>query len=169
MNKTTLQVEPGKQELFIYREFEAPRDLVFKAFTDPKLLAQWMNPCNMSLHIDQYESVDGGAYHFTHTDPMGGKHLFRGVMHEVNAPERLIRTFEYLNLPERGHVVLDILSLESLPGKRTRLTRQSIFRSIADRDGMVQAGMENGVTESHALLDELLAKLTARNMAIPAV
>jgi uncharacterized protein YndB with AHSA1/START domain len=169
MNKTTLQVEPGKQELFICREFEAPRDLVFKAFTDPKLLAQWMNPCNMSLHIDQFESVDGGAYHFTHTDPMGGKHLFRGVMHEVNAPERLIRTFEYLNLPERGHVVLDILSLESLPGKRTRLIIQSIFRSVADRDGMVQAGMENGVTESHELLDELLAKLTARNMAIPTV
>jgi uncharacterized protein YndB with AHSA1/START domain len=167
MNKTTLQVEPGKQELFIYREFDAPRDLVFSTFTDPKLLAQWMNPCNMTMQIDQFESVDGGAYHFTHTDPMGGKHLFRGVMHEVNAPERLIRTFEYLNVPERGHVVLDILSLETLPGKRTRLTIQSIFRSVADRDGMVQAGMENGVTESHQLLDELLGKLTARNMAIP--
>jgi uncharacterized protein YndB with AHSA1/START domain len=169
MNKTTLQVEPGKQELFIYREFDAPRDLVFSTFTDPKVRAQWMNPCNMTLHIDQFDSVDGGAYHFTHTDPMGGKHLFRGVMHEVNAPERLIRTFEYLNLPERGHVVLDILSLESLPGKRTRLTIQSIFRSVADRDGMVQAGMEAGVTESHQLLDELLAKLTARTMVLPAV
>jgi uncharacterized protein YndB with AHSA1/START domain len=169
MNKTTLQVEPGKQELFIYREFDAPRDLVFSTFTDPKLLAQWMNPCNMTLHIDQFDSVDGGAYHFTHTDPMGGKHLFRGVMHEVNAPERLIRTFEYLNLPERGHVVLDILSLETLPGKRTRLTIQSIFRSVADRDGMVQAGMEAGVTESHQLLDELLAKLTARAMVLPTV
>jgi uncharacterized protein YndB with AHSA1/START domain len=169
MNKTTLEVEPGKQELFIYREFDAPRDLVFKTFTDPKLLAQWMNPCSMTLHIDQFDSVDGGAYHFTHTDPMGGKHLFRGVMHEVNAPERLIRTFEYLNLPERGHVVLDILSLEVLPGKRTRLTIQSIFRSVADRDGMVQAGMESGVTESHQLLDELLARLTAPKLAIPTV
>jgi len=167
MNKTTLKVDPGKQELFIYREFDAPRDLVFKTFTDPKLLEQWMNPCNMALHIDQYESVDGGTYHFTQIDPAGGKHLFRGVMHEVNAPERFIRTFEYLNLPERGHVVLDILSLESMPGNRTRLVIQSVFRSVADRDGMVQAGMENGVTESHQLLDELLAKLTARNIAIP--
>ena len=123
----------------------------------------------MTLHIDRYELVDGGVYRFTHTDPAGGKHLFRGVMHEVNAPERLIRTFEYLNLPERGHVVLDILSLEALPGKRTRLTIQSIFRSVADRDGMVQAGMESGVTESHQLLDELLAKLTAPKLAIPTV
>jgi uncharacterized protein YndB with AHSA1/START domain len=167
MKKTTLKVEPGKQELFIYREFDAPRDLIFKTFTDPKLLAQWMNPCNMTLHIDQYDSVDGGSYHFTQTDPTGGKHVFRGVFHEVNAPERLIRTFEYLNLPERGHAVLDILSLETLPDNRTRLTIQSVFRSVSDRDGMVQAGMEDGVTESHQLLDELLAKLTARNLAMP--
>jgi uncharacterized protein YndB with AHSA1/START domain len=167
MNKTTLKVEPGKQELFIYREFDAPRDLVFKAFTDPKLLAQWMNPCHMTLHIEQYEAVNGGAYHFTHTDTEGRDHKFRGVLHDVSAPERLIRTFEYLNLPESGHVVLDTLHLEALPGGRTRLTIQSVFQSVSDRDGMVQAGMEEGVTESHQLLDDLLAKLTARNMAMP--
>jgi uncharacterized protein YndB with AHSA1/START domain len=167
MNKTVLKVEPGKQELFIYREFDAPRDLVFRTFTDPKLLAQWMNPCNMTLHIDQYEAVDGGAYHFTHTDPTGGKHLFRGVMHEVNAPERLIRTFEYLNLPERGHVVLETLRLEALPGNRTRLSIQSVFQSVADRDGMVAAGMDSGVTESHQLLDDLLEKLSTRKLVMP--
>ena len=164
MNKTTLTVEPGKQELFIIREFDAPRELVFKAFTDPKLLKEWMNPCNMTIHIDQFDSVDGGHYRFTHTDPGGGKHIFRGVFHEVCAPERLIRTFEYLNLPERGHVVFDTLRLEPLPCNRTRLTIQSVFQSVGDRDGMVQAGMELGVTESHQLLDELLAKLTARNL-----
>jgi|HubBroStandDraft_5_1064220.scaffolds.fasta_scaffold554461_1 uncharacterized protein YndB with AHSA1/START domain len=169
MNKTILKVEPGKQELFIYREFDAPRDLVFKTFTNPKLLSEWMNPCGMTLHIDQFDSVDGGAYHFTHTDPMGGKHVFRGVFHEVTAPERLIRTFEYLNLPERGHVVVDTMRLEALPGNRTRLTIQSVFQSVADRDGMVAAGMENGVDESHQLLDTLLAKLTTRNLAIPSL
>jgi uncharacterized protein YndB with AHSA1/START domain len=100
---------------------------------------------------------------------MGGKHVFRGVMHEVNPPERLIRTFEYLNLPERGHVVLETLRLETLPGNRTRLTIQSVFLSVSDRDGMVAAGMENGVTESHQLLDELLAKLNTRNLAIPSL
>ena len=161
MNQTTLKVEPGKQELFIYREFNAPRELVFKAFTDPRLIAEWMNPCNMTLHIDQFESEDGGNYHFTHTDPGGGRHVFRGVFHEICAPERLIRTFEYLNLPERGHVVMETLRLEALPGNRTRLTIQSVFQSVGDRDGMVQAGMEMGLTESHQLLDHLLAKLTA--------
>ena len=160
MNKTTLKVEPGKQELFIYREFDAPRDLVFKTFTDPGLIAQWMNPCNMTLHIDRFESGDGGNYQFTHTDPGGGKHVFRGVIHEACAPERLIRTFEYLNLPERGHVVMDTLRLEALPKNRTRLTIHSVFQSVGDRDGMVQAGMEMGLTDSHQLLDRLLEELT---------
>jgi uncharacterized protein YndB with AHSA1/START domain len=162
-----VKVEPGKQELFVYREFEAPRDLVFKTFTDPKLLSQWMTPCNMALQIDQFDSVDGGTYRFTQTDPTGGKHGFRGVVHEVCAPERIIRTFEYLNLPERGHVLLDTLRFEALPDNRTRLTLHSVFRSVGDRDGMVQSGMENGVSESYQLLDDLLANLITRNMAIP--
>jgi|ERR1700722_1275599 uncharacterized protein YndB with AHSA1/START domain len=169
MNKTTLKVEPGKQELFVYREFEAPRDLVYKAFTDRKLLSQWMVPCNMTLQIDRFESIDGGVYQFTHTDPMGGKHVFRGVIHEVSAPQRLIRTFEYLNLPERGHVLLDTLQFEALPGNRTRLTIHSVFQSVTDRDGMVGAGMENGVSESYQLLDELLASLASRSLALPAL
>ncbi len=62
---------------------------------------------------------------------------------------------------------MDFLSLEILPGNRTRLTIQSVFRSVADRDGMVQAGMESGVTESHQLLDELLANLIPRNILTP--
>jgi uncharacterized protein YndB with AHSA1/START domain len=169
MNKTMVKVEPGKQELFVYREFEAPRELVFKAFTDPKLLSQWMRPCNMNLHIEQFDSVDGGAYRFTQTDPMGGKHAFRGVVHEICAPERVIRTFEYLNLPERGHVLLDTLHFEALPDNRTRLTIQSVFQSVGDRDGMVQAGMENGISETHQLLDELLVKLAGKKLAIPAI
>ena len=167
MNKTTVKVEPGKQELFVYREFDAPRELVFKTLTDPKLILQWMHPCNMTLDIELFDSVNGGTYRFTQTDPGGGQHAFRGVFHEVSAPERLIRTFEYLNLPEKGHVVFDTLRLEALPGNRTKLTIQSVFQSVGDRDGMVQAGMEYGLTETHELLDQLLSKLTGRTMAMP--
>jgi uncharacterized protein YndB with AHSA1/START domain len=167
MKKTMLKVEPGKQEVFIYREFDAPRELVFKAFTDPKLFAQWFKPCNMTLHLDSYDSVSGGNYQFTQTDAAGRENRFRGVFHDVTAPERLIRTFEYLNLPERGHVVLETLLLEALPGNRTRMSIQSVFQSVGDRDGMVQSGMENGASESFQLLEDFLEKLIARNMAIP--
>ena len=156
-NQTKVTAEPGKQELFITREFEAPRELVFNAFTDPALMVRWLGPCDMSLKIDKYVRGSGGNWRFIHTDKGGNEYGFHGVCHEENAPERLIRTFEFEGLPETGHVVLETAKFEPLPGNRTRLTIQSVFQSVADRDGMVQAGMEGGVKESHQKLDELFA------------
>jgi uncharacterized protein YndB with AHSA1/START domain len=83
MKKTTITAEPGKQELFIYREFDAPRALVFKAFTDPKLLIQWLNPCNLTMKIEKMESVEGGSYRYIHTDTEGRDFGFHGVYHEI--------------------------------------------------------------------------------------
>lgn len=156
-NQTKIIAEPGKQELFIIREFEAPRELVFKAFTDPKLLIQWLRPFDMGIRIDKFEGV-GGAWRFIHKDKQGNEFGFHGVNHDETAPERLIRTFEFEGLPESGHVVLETAKFEALEGDRTRLTIQSVFQSVADRDGMVQSGMEHGVTDAHRLLDELLQK-----------
>ena len=62
-NKTEIIAEQGKQELFIKREFEAPRELVFKAFTDADLLVQWLGPCNLTMRIDKHEAWAGGSYH----------------------------------------------------------------------------------------------------------
>lgn len=158
MNKTTLKVEAGKQEIFIFREFEAPRDLVFRTLTDPALLAQWMNPFNMTSEIHRYDAISGGAYRYTQTDPKGGKHLYFGAFHEVTAPERIIRTFEYLNLPERGHVHLDTFRLEALSGNRTRLTIHTVYPSVSDRNTATRPGMEQFIAESYNLLDQLLEK-----------
>jgi uncharacterized protein YndB with AHSA1/START domain len=158
MNKTTVKAEPGKQELFILRDFNAPRELVFKAFSDQKLLAQWLSPCGMTIHIEKLQP-EGGSWRFIHSTPDGKTFGFHGVMHEVLPPERLIRTFEYEGLPEKGHVILETLRMEALPNNRTRVTIQSVFQSVADRDGMVASGVENGTSEAHQLLDDLLAKL----------
>jgi len=157
-NQTEIIVEPGKQELFIKREFEAPRELVFRASTDADMLVRWLGPCNMTMHIDKHEPQAGGSYRYVHIDPQGNEWGFHGVSHEMLVPERLIRTFEFEGLPETGHVVLETARFEALPGDRTRVIIQSVFQSVADRDGMVQAGMEHGVTESHQKLDEFLAK-----------
>jgi len=157
-NKTEIIAEQGKQELFIKREFEAPRELVFKAFTDADLLVQWLGPCNLTMRIDKHEARAGGSYRYVHIDPQGNEYGFHGVSHEMLVPERLIRTFEFEGLPESGHVVLETARFEALPGDRTRVVIQSVFQSVADRDGMVQSGMEYGVTDSHNMLDELLAK-----------
>jgi uncharacterized protein YndB with AHSA1/START domain len=154
-NKTTITAEPGKQELFIIREFDAPRDLVFKAHTDPELYIKWVGPREMTMTIEKWDSRDGGSYKFTH-ERDGHKYAFFGVNHEILKPERIIGTFEFDGLPERGHVILGTTKFEELPGDRTRLVHQSVFQSVADRDGMIQSGMERGVNDGYEKLDQLL-------------
>lgn len=154
-NKTRITAEPGKQEIIIVREFDFPRELVFKAFIDPKLLVQWLGPRELKTRLEKFEPKSGGSYRYISTDPAGNEYAFRGVVHEVCAPERVIQTFEFEGLPEKGHVVLETSKFESLPGGRTKYTVQSVFQSVADRDGMVQSGMERGVIDSHERIDEL--------------
>jgi uncharacterized protein YndB with AHSA1/START domain len=160
-NETKIIVEKGKQELFIIREFDAPREIVFRAFSEEELLTQWAGgPNDMTVRYEKFEPHQGGSYRFINTLPDSGiEFAFHGVCHEHTAPERIIQTFEFEGLPEKGHVVLETSRFEDLPGGRTRLTVQSVFQSIVDRDGMVQSGMERGVVDSYARLDDLLEKV----------
>lgn len=157
--ETTITAEPGKHDYFITREFDAPRELVFKAFTDPELVTKWLGPHRLKMTIEKFESTDGGSYRYIHEDENGNKYFFRGVNHEVVSPERIIGTFEFEGMPERGHVALQTAKFESLPGGRTRLVSQSLFQSVADRDGMLRSGMERGVVQGFERLDEVLAGL----------
>lgn len=159
MAETKITSESGKQEIFITREFDAPRELVFKAFTDPKLLVQWLGPRELTMTLETFESRSGGSWRFIHADKDGNEYAFHGVTHEVAAPERIIRTFEFEGLPEKGHVTLETARFEALSGGRTKLAIQVVFQSAADRDGMLQSGMERGVNDSHERLDELLEKM----------
>lgn len=158
-NKTVVTAEPNKQELTITREFDAPRELVFRAHTDPDQYVQWVGPKDLEMTVQKLDAVDGGTFEFTHKR---GGHTYRffGSYHEVLENERIIGTFEFDGLPERGHVIMGKTTFEELPNNRTRLIHQSVFFSVADRDGMVQSGMERGVTEGYEKLDELLANQT---------
>jgi len=157
-NKTTITVEPGKQELFITREFDAPRALVYKAHIDPDLYVQWLGPRGYEMILETFEPLSGGRYRYIHKDKDGNEFSFHGVFHEISE-DLLIQTFEFEGLPERGHVILDTMRLEELPGNRTKATIQSVYQSVSDRDGMVQSGMEHGVNDGYERLDELLAKM----------
>ncbi|UOE52332.1 SRPBCC family protein [Mucilaginibacter sp. SMC90] len=154
-NQTGIKAEPGKQELFITREFEAPRELVFKAFTDPDLIVRWLGPRELKMSIDRYDCRSGGSYRYIHSDKAGNDYCFHGVIHNISEPERIIQTFEFEGMPESGHVTLETTLFEALPDNRTRVTVQSVFQSVADRDGMLKSGMERGVNDSHQRLDEL--------------
>ena len=157
-NRIVVTAEPGKQDVLITREFDAPRELIFKAHTDPQLYAEWLGPRGYDMVLETFEPYSGGRYRYIHKDPNGNEFAFHGVFHEISE-DLMIQTFEFEGLPEKGHVTLDTMRLEALPGDRTRLTIQSLFQSIADRDGMVQSGMEQGMTEGYERLDELLATL----------
>jgi uncharacterized protein YndB with AHSA1/START domain len=157
-NKTTITAEPGRQELFITREFDAPRELVYQAHVDPSLYAQWLGPRGYEMVLETFEPVSGGRYRYIHKDNDGNQFGFHGVFHEISE-ELMIQTFEFEGLPERGHVVLDTMRLEEMPGNRTKVTIQSVYQSVSDRDGMIQSGMERGVNDGYERLDEILAKM----------
>lgn len=158
-NPTKITAEPGKQEIIITREFDAPRELVFKAFIDPELYVQWIGPRGLTTILETFESRNGGSWRYIQKDPDGNEFTFHGVNHEVLPPERIIGTFEFEGLPEKGHVILQTARFEALQGNRTKMIEQSVFQSVADRDGMLQSGMEVGVNDSYNRLDELLEKL----------
>ena len=155
-NKTTITAEPGKQELFITREFDASPDLVYRAHTEADLYVQWLGPHGYQMELETFEPHSGGRYRYIHKDPQGNEFGFHGVFHEMS-PERMIQTFEFEGLPEPGHVILDTMRLEALPGGRTRVSIHSVYQSVADRDGMIQSGMEKGMNEGYERLDQLLA------------
>jgi uncharacterized protein YndB with AHSA1/START domain len=154
-NKTEIIAEPGKQELFIIREFNAPRELLFEAHTNPDIYVKWVGPKDLEMRIEKMEARNGGSYRFIHKRD-GHEYAFSGVYHEVLNPERIIGTFEFEGLPERGHVIMGTTKFEELPDGRSKLVHQSVFQSVEDRDGMVASGMERGVGEGYEKLDAIL-------------
>jgi uncharacterized protein YndB with AHSA1/START domain len=160
MATTQIIAEPGVPQILTTREFDAPRDLVFRAHVDPELLLQWLGPRRLKMTIDHYEARDGGTYRYVHRDDDGNEYGFRGVFHGTPTPDGAVQTFEYEGYP--GHVSLDTATFEESGGK-TILRVNSVFQSVEDRDGMIQEGMEEGVNDSYERLDELLARLQAEN------
>jgi uncharacterized protein YndB with AHSA1/START domain len=158
MGNTQITAEPGMPQIIITREFDAPRDLVFRAHTDPELLAQWLGPRDLTMTVDQYDVRDGGKWRYVSKDSAGNEYGFHGVFHGTPSPDGIVQTFEFEGVP--GHVALDTLTLQERDGK-TLLRSVSSFQSVEDRDGMVASDMERGVRESDERLGELLAKLQA--------
>jgi uncharacterized protein YndB with AHSA1/START domain len=152
-NKVTVTAEPGKQELFITREFDAPRELVYKAHIDPKLYVQWLGPHGYEMILKEFEPINGGKYRYVHKDKDGNEYVFHGTFHEMSI-DNMVQTFEFEGYP--GHVSLDCMTLEELPGNRTKAIIHSVFQSVSDRDGMIQNGMEKGVSEGYERLDDIL-------------
>ena len=155
--KTQIVAEKGKQELFITREFDAPRELVFKAFSTPEIMVQFHAPYESIMTFDYADYRSGGSYRWLQHDASGTLLCsFSGVIHELTTPERIIQTAEFEQIPEKGHVVLEALLFEALNGNRTKLIIHEVCRSVEDRDAMVASGMLAGLEIVYNQLDELL-------------
>jgi uncharacterized protein YndB with AHSA1/START domain len=157
MTTTSVIAEPGTYEILMTRVFDAPRDLVFKAFTDPKHIPQWWGPKNLTTVVDKMDLKVGGVWRFVQRDQHGNEFAFHGVYHDIVSPERVVNTFEFEGMP--GHVLLETVRFEALPDGKTRYTASSVFQSVADRDGMVSSGMETGARETLDRFAELLTTL----------
>ncbi len=144
---------PSDREIVMTRVFDAPRELVFKAYTDPDLIPRWWGPRYLTTTIDVMDVRPGGRWRFIQRDAEGHEYAFNGVYQEIVPPERLVNTFEFEGVP--GHVALETVIFEEFDGK-TKLTARSLFQTAEDRDGMLQSGAEAGATESMERLAELV-------------
>lgn len=146
---------PSDREIVIARVFDAPRELVWRAYIDPEMLGQWWGRGN-KLVIERLEVERGGHWRFVEHGP-DGVHGFEGRFREVMPPERLVQTFEWDGMP--GYVVLNSATFEDLGDGRTKVITTSLFYTSEERDGMLNSGMEQGLSQSYAALDKLLESI----------
>jgi uncharacterized protein YndB with AHSA1/START domain len=146
---------PTDRTIHVERVFDASRDRVWKAHTDPKLLAQWWGRGN-KLVIEKYELKKGGHWRFVeHSE--GGEHGFEGRFREITPQERLSMTFEWDGMP--GYPSVQTLTLEDMGDGRTLLKSDVQFYTPEERDGMMSSGMEGGMNQSFEALDRVLASM----------
>ena len=145
---------PSDREIRVERIFAAPRDRVWRAYTEPELLKQWWGRGN-PLTVERWELERGGHWRFIEHGPEGA-HGFEGRFREVSPRDRIAMTFEWDGMP--GYTILDTATFEDL-GERTRVVSTSLFFATDERDGMLNSGMAEGLGQSYAALDRLLAAM----------
>lgn len=166
------QPASDERDFVISRAFDAPRSLVFKAWTDPERMAQWWGPRGFTNPVCEMDVRPGGAYRIVMRSPEGVEYPIKGVYREVVAPARLVMTLDCSEHPDEWHdlvnpnrrkgehnpagEMLSTVAFEELDGE-TKLTIRTRFESVAIRDAMLKMGMTEGWTESLERLAEHLA------------
>ncbi|MBB6109152.1 SRPBCC family protein [Mucilaginibacter lappiensis] len=151
--KTKIHAEDGKQELVITREFDLPLELLFKAYEEPEIVEQWMGTKVLKLDNKKH-----GGYQFETSDAHGNV-VFRanGTIHEFVPNQKITRTFEMENTPFA--VQLEFLEFEQLTGDTSKLTMHIVYKSIAQRDQVLQMPFAQGINMAHNRLQNIVNKL----------
>jgi uncharacterized protein YndB with AHSA1/START domain len=159
MAETEIIIEPGRQDIVFRHVFDAPREVVWQALTDPSLIPNWYGPRKYEAIVDYMDVKPGGRWRFINRGEDGQEFGFHGVYHSVEAPSRMVQTNEFEGAP--GHVGLETGTLTEKDGK-TVFESIALFGSVEDRDANVAQGMEAGARETYQRLEEVIASLAAR-------
>jgi uncharacterized protein YndB with AHSA1/START domain len=154
--KTKVHAEDGKQELVITREFDLPLELLFRAYEEPEIVAQWMGTKVLKL-----ENKNHGSYQFETTDPKGNKHLFSGTIHAFVPNQKITRTFEMENTP--FGVQLEVLEFEAVTDDTCKLNMHVIYESVAQRDQVLKLPFTQGINMAHNRIQDILTKIKTDN------
>jgi uncharacterized protein YndB with AHSA1/START domain len=155
--ETRIEADPQLPTIRITRKFAASRDKVFRAWTEPDLVAQWLGPKSLGMKIDHWDLRTGGSYRYRAIRDGQEVAAFYGSFHEVRPKSRLVQTFTFEGVPDG--VSLGTATFEDLGDGRTRVTILSVADSLVARDAILASGMGTGVTEGYERLDVLLPTL----------
>ena len=156
MDINTLEIStPSNREVMLTRTFDAPRDFVFRALTEPALLKRWYGRAGWSMIVCDIDLKVGGAWHFVVSRPDGKKIGQLGVYQEIDQPTRIVNTENWEDW-DAGEclVTTELTEID----RRTTFQSTILFPSQEVRDIVVKAGLEHGAAESYTKLDELLVQ-----------
>ncbi len=154
-NEATIEADPNLPTVKVTRDFDAPRERVFRAWTEQALVEQWLGPNETEMRFETWEARTGGGYRYAAWREGEELASFYGSFHEVRPHERMVQTFTWEGYPDG--VSLDTTTFEDLGDGRTRVVTLSVVDTMEGRDMMVASGMEVGINEGYAKLDALLA------------
>lgn len=157
ITEATIEADERVPLIRITRDFAATPAQLLKAHTDPELFARWVGPNRMDTEILAWDARSGGEWRYVARRD-GEEYGFRGCFHEVS-DTTIVQTFSFEGFP--GAVALETLTFEDLGDGRTRLHAQSLCDSFEGRDGMLSSGMDVGVNEGYAKLDQVLSEGSA--------
>jgi uncharacterized protein YndB with AHSA1/START domain len=153
-NTRTLNVTlPSEREIVLTRVFDAPRHMIYDAWTKPELLKRWFGPRGWSLEVCDIDLKVGGKWRFVLRGPDGKEMGMRGVYRELVPPERDVHTESFDDFPGESLVTGVLLEV----GGKTTMTATILYPSQEVRDAVLKSGIEHGAAETYDRLAEMLA------------
>src|SRR5215475_314966 len=163
-NAAGLQIAAqGDREIVMTRVFNAPRAMVFKAFTQPELIKRWLlGPPGWSMPVCEIDLRVGGKYRYVwQRDKDGTRMGMGGIYREIVIPERIVATEEFDESWYPGEAIGTAELIEE--AGKTRLIQTIMYASKEARDGVLKSPMEEGVGASYDRLEELMRSQTGRS------